>query len=133
MLIALLALLGVDLAVLLVFLAFVLARERWVKKRPGAFKGAIRLADGDLDGFAPKWRRGYGHWVRDVLVWTKAPFLLRNELIPADDLEEKRHGLPGEVKHLGDKPTLIRLRAGGAILEVAAQASDTERLLEPYR
>jgi hypothetical protein len=35
MLIALLAVLGVDLIVLVVLLAFVLARKRWVKRQPG--------------------------------------------------------------------------------------------------
>jgi hypothetical protein len=84
MLIAVLALLGVNLIVIVVFLGFVLGRKRWVKRQPGAFRGAIRLADGELEGIAPKWRRGYGHWIRDILVWTKGPFLYRNELLPAD-------------------------------------------------
>ena len=41
------------------------------------------LADGTLDGIAPRWRRGYGRWVRDVLVWTKRELLVRNEPVPA--------------------------------------------------
>jgi hypothetical protein len=82
MVIAVLALLGVDLVVLVVFLVFVLSRKRWVDRQPGAFKGAIRLADGELEGIAPTWRRGYGRWVLDVFVWTKAPFLFRNDLLP---------------------------------------------------
>jgi hypothetical protein len=31
-----------------------------------------------------KWRRGYGRWVREILVWTTAPFLFRDELVVAD-------------------------------------------------
>jgi hypothetical protein len=89
MLIALLAVLGVDLIVLVAFAAIVITRKRWVKRRPGAFRGVIRVASGEIDGHSPKWRRGYGHWVRDVLVWTKAPFLFRNELIPTDRLDER--------------------------------------------
>jgi hypothetical protein len=77
MLIAFLALLGVDLIVIVVLLGVVLSRKRWVNRQPGACLGAIRLVDGELEGFAPKWRRGYGRWVRDVFVWTKAPFLFR--------------------------------------------------------
>ncbi|HWH98300.1 MAG TPA: hypothetical protein VNS80_08020, partial [Pseudolysinimonas sp.] len=80
MLIALLAVLGVDLIVLVVLAAFVFARKRWVKRQAGAFRGAIRVRGGKVDGLNPKWRRGYGRWVRDVLVWTKGPFLFRNEL-----------------------------------------------------
>jgi hypothetical protein len=132
MLIALLALLGVNLIVIVVFVGFLLARKRWVDRQPGAFGGAIRLADGQLDGIAPKWRRGYGRWVRDVFVWTKAPFLFRNELLPADGLEEQRTSAPGEVKRLGDNPTVMRLKVGSASVEVATHADQAERLLGPF-
>jgi hypothetical protein len=39
--------------------------------------GAIRVSSGDLDGLSPKWKRGSGRWVRNVLVWSKAPLMLR--------------------------------------------------------
>jgi hypothetical protein len=132
MLIALLAVLGVDLIVLVFFVAFVLTRKRWVKGQPGAFRGAIRVADGEVDGLRPKWSRGYGRWVRDVLVWTKGPFLFRNEVVAADGLEDQRPA-NDEVKRLGDKPTVIRVRMDGATVEVAAESADTELLLGPYR
>jgi len=133
MLIAVLALLGIDLIVIVVFLGFVLGRKRWVRRQPGAFKGAIRLADGELEGISPQWRRGYGHWVRDVFVWTKGPFLYRNELVPADGIEEQRPAASGEVKRLGDNPTVTRVKVGGAVIEVATQAEDAERMLGPFR
>jgi hypothetical protein len=133
MLIALLAVLGVDLIVLVAFAAFVLARKRWVKRQLGAFRGVTRVASGEIDGLRPKWGRGYGHWVRDVLVWTTGPFLFRNELVAADDLQEHRPALPGEVTRLGDDPTLIRVRAASAAIEVAAHGHDTELLAGPYR
>ncbi len=133
MLIALLAVLGVDLIVIVVLLALVLSRKRWVMKQPGAFRGSIRVADGELDGLAAKWRRGYGRWVRDVLVWTKGPFLFRNEVVGTDDLQEHRPALPGEVKRLGDDPAVIRVAAGSAAIEVAAHGHDAELLAGPYR
>ena len=133
MVIALLAVLGVDLAVIVAFLAFVLTRKRWVKRQPGAFRGAIRVADGDVDGLSQKWRRGYGRWVRDVFVWTKGPFLFRNELVAADGLNEQRPAHDDEVKHLGDHPTVFRVDAGGATVEIAADHHDVELLLGPYR
>ena len=43
MAIALLVVLGVDLIVLVVSLAFVLGRKRWVTRQPGVFHGAIRV------------------------------------------------------------------------------------------
>src|SRR3954464_15928214 len=117
MLIALLAVLGVDLAVIVVLLAFVLSRKRWVKRQPGSFRGVIRVSSGEVDGLRPKWGRGYGRWVRDVLVWTKAPFLFRNELVAVDGLDERRSARADEVKRLGDHPVVIRLRCGTATFE----------------
>jgi hypothetical protein len=133
MLIALLAVLGVDLIVLVAFAVFVFGRKRWVKRQPGAFRGVIRVAGGEVDGLRSRWGRGYGHWVRDVLVWTNGPFLFRNELVAADDLQEHRTALPGEVKRLGDDPVLIRVRAGSAAIEVAAHGQDAALLVGPYR
>ena len=57
MLIALLALLGVDLIVIVAFLGVVLSRRRWVSRQPDASKGAIRVVDGEVPGLGPKWRR----------------------------------------------------------------------------
>jgi hypothetical protein len=133
MVIALLAVLGVDLIVVVAFAAIVISRKRWVKRRPGAFRGVIRVADGEVDGLRSKWGRGYGHWVRDVLVWTKAPFLFRNDLVATDSVEEQRSARKDEVKRLGDDPGVISVAAGGATVEIAARAEDTDLLLGPYR
>ena len=132
MVIALLAVLGVNLIVLVAFGASVVSRKRWVRHQPGAFRGVIRVADGEIDGLGPKWHRGYGRWVRDVFIWTKAPFLFRNQLVAADGLDEQRAGLPDEVAHLGDHPVVIRVRAGDATVEIAAAAEDSQPLLGPY-
>jgi hypothetical protein len=133
MLIALLAVLGVNLIVLVAFAASVFSRKRWVKRQPGAFRGVIRVADGEVDGLGAKWGRGYGRWVRDILVWTKAPFLFRNDLVPTDRLDEQRPARTDEVKRLGDHPGVIRVTADGATVEVAAKAEDIELMLGPYR
>jgi hypothetical protein len=132
MLIALLAVLGVDLIVLVAFAALVISRKRWVKRQPGVFRGVIRVASGEVDGLGPKWGRGYGHWVHDILVWTKAPFLFRNDLVPTDSLDEQRPARTDEVKRLGDHPGVIRVTANGAAVEVASKAEDTELVLGPY-
>ena len=122
MLIALLAILGVDLIVIVAFAVFVFGRRRWLKRQPGEFAGAIRVLSGDVDGLGPKWKRGSGRWVRDVLVWSKAPLMFRNDLIPVDRLvgEHPEHG--GGVKRLGDKPVVMEFASGGARIEVAARA-----------
>ncbi|MEU8794582.1 DUF2550 family protein [Streptomyces sp. NPDC048643] len=126
MLIALLAVLGVDLIVIVVFVALVLLRRRWVSRRPGAFRGAVRVVDGDVPGLGKKWRRGYGRWVRDVLVWDKGPFLLRNEFILPDALAgPARAAEPGEIRRLGKNLTVTSMKLeGGALVEVASKEKD---------
>jgi hypothetical protein len=133
MLIALLAVLGVDLIVIVVVLGVVLTRRRWVSHQSGAFKGAIRVVDGEIPGLGPKWRRGYGRWVRDVLVWTKAPLLFQNVLVAVDGLAgEPRAAEPGEVKRVGSNPVILPLAAdGGTRVEVAAAGDDRGRVLGP--
>ena len=134
MVIALLAVLGVDLIVIVVLLGVILSRRRWVSHQPGAFKGAIRIFDGEVLGLEAKWKRGYGRWVRDVLVWTKAPALFRNELVAVDGLAGAvRTAESGEVKRLGDAPAVVGLAAdGGARVEVAIAADDRGRALGPF-
>jgi hypothetical protein len=80
MLIALLAILGADLNVIVAFALFVLGRRRWLKRQPGEFAGAIRVSGGCIDGLSPKGKHGSGRWVREVLVWSKvaADVLLRS-------------------------------------------------------
>jgi hypothetical protein len=134
MVIALLVVLGVDPIVIVVLLGVLLSRRRWVSHQPGAFKGAIRVVDGEVSGLKPKWKRGYGRWVRDVLVWTKAPALFRNELVAVDGLAGAvRAAEPGEVKRLGNDPVVVALAAdGGARVEVAAPPASRHQALGPF-
>jgi hypothetical protein len=60
MLIALLAILGVDLIVIVAFAVFVPGRRRWLKRQPGEFAGAIRVSRGGLLGEHP----GHGGGVK---------------------------------------------------------------------
>ena len=133
MLIALLAVLGVDLIVIVVVAAGVLSRRRWISRQPGAFRGAIRVADGELHGLGPKWSRGYGRWVRDVLVWTKAPLLFRNELVVVDGMDEERTAVAGEVKRLGDHPIVVAFSSGPTRVEIAASGEQRDLLVGAER
>ena len=132
MAIALLVILGVDLIVLVVVLAFVW-RKRWVTRQPGVFHGAIRVTNGAVDGFRPKWTRGCGRWVRDVLAWAKAAFLFRNELMALDGVGEHRPAAPGDVKRLGSDPIIVILKDGTATVEIAAHSDDLDRVSGPFR
>ena len=132
MVIALLSVLAVDLIAIVGLLALVISRKRWVRRQPGAFAGRIRVADGELDGLGTKWKRGYGRWVRDTLVWTKAPLLFRNELVPVDAVASERVTTPVDVKRLGDDPIVIEVSSSAATVEIAASGEDRDRLCGPY-
>ena len=131
MLIALLVVLGVDLIYIVAFIGFVVARRRWVKRQPDAFAGAIRVSSGEIEGLGPKWKRGYGRRVRDVLVWTNAPLMLQNELVPVDQLVGERPAHGGEVKRLGNEPVVIELASDGAKIEIAARAEHRALVIGP--
>src|SRR3954471_8367927 len=132
MLIALLAVLGVNLIVIVVLLCVVLTRKRWVKRQPESFRGVIKVSSGEIDGLRSKWGRGYGRWVRDVLVWTKAPFFFRNELVAVDGLDQRRPAGPDKVKRLGDHPIVTRLTVGSATVDVAVRDGESDPQLGPY-
>ena len=126
----LLALLGVDLIVIVVLLGIMLPptlgqppARRLQRSDPGRGRRGA--------GLGTKWQRGYGRWVRDVLVWTKAPMLFRNELVADGGLAgEARAAEPGEVKRVGSDPMIVPLAAdGGARVEVAAAGDDRGRAL----
>lgn len=133
MLIALLAVLGVDLGVIIVIVLAVLARRRWVSRQPGAFRGAIRVTEGEVPGLSGRWRRGYGRWVREVLVWTKGPFLFRNELVAANGgAGDIRDAKPGEVRRLGKHPEIIDVEADGGARIAISVASNGGKALGPF-
>jgi hypothetical protein len=59
--------------------------------------------------------------VRDVLVWSKAPLMLSNEIIPIDHLAHEQHAHGGDVKRLGDKPAVIEFTSDTATIQIAAK------------
>jgi hypothetical protein len=122
MLIALLIALGVDLIVIVALAALVVGRRRWLKRQPGEFEGAIRVLSGEIDNLSPQWKRGSGRWVRDVLVWTKAPILLNNVLIPVDQLAGERAADAKGVKRLGDTPVVVEFVSKDTRFQVASRA-----------
>lgn len=134
MLIALLAVLGVDLSVIVFAVVVLLSRRVWVSRQPGAFKGAIRVADGHVHGLRPKWKRGFGRWVGEVLVWAKAPSLFRNELVDARRMSvEVRETAPDDkVRRLGNRPVVVTVASGGARIEIATAADHQERAVGSF-
>jgi len=134
MLIALLAVLGVNLSVVLFLVAVEVARRVWLRRQAGAFKGAIRVIDGKLPGLGRKWKRGIGRWVGEVLIWAGTPLLFRNKLVAINGLSAKvREAAPGEVRRLGKEAAIVSLAAAGAArIEVATSAGCRMRALGPF-
>jgi hypothetical protein len=132
MLIALFAVLGVDLVVIVVLVAVVLARKRWVSDEPGAFRGAIRITGGEVPGSG----RGGGA----AMAAGSGRFssgrrrrLFRNELVVADAAAgAARAAKPGEVRGVGKQPRLWRWPSAAARVEVAASADGCERAAGPF-
>ena len=57
---ALLSLLGVEVWIILIVVGLLFWRSRWVKRRPGSFKCAIRRASGVVEGVPETFKLGYG-------------------------------------------------------------------------
>ena len=127
--IALLVVLGVDIVVVLALVLLVIGHNRQLNKQPGEFAGAIRVSSGEISGLRSKWTRGSGRWVHDVLVWNGAPLKLRCTVIGSDEIARTRDADAGEVKRLGKHPIVAQLVAGGAVVDVAADAGDHDRLI----
>jgi hypothetical protein len=109
----------------------VLLRRRSVKSRPGAFKGRVRVIEGSHDGLSREWRAGYGHWARDVLVWSSSPFLLRSRLIPIDGTDASGIHVNGPV---GGTRSIVAplITARRSRLELAAAEEDRDLALGPF-
>lgn len=71
---------------------------------------------------------------REILVWTTAPFLFRDELVVADAAAgAARAADPGEVRRVGEHAAIVALAAGGgARIEVAVSADGRERASGPF-
>jgi hypothetical protein len=89
----------------------------------------IRVTGGEVPGLGMKGRRGYGRWVREILVWTTAPFLFRDELVVADAAWALL-ARPIRVRCgvLGEHAAIVALAAGGGARSgVAVSADGRER------
>jgi hypothetical protein len=72
-------------------------------------KAAIRVVGGEVSGLGPKWKGGYGRWVRDMLVWTKALALFRTSWWRSTVLPEQC-AQPSRVKGYREIRILLMVR-----------------------
>jgi hypothetical protein len=128
-LIALLALLGVNLALLACIVLAVLGRRRWVRSQSGSFAGVGHAISGDPGGMGSRPRRGYGRWVHDVLVWTPAPLFV-SRLAPIDRVGT--HAPEKHVRRLGEDPVVVTFDSGDTRFEITTRSEDRDRALGPF-
>ena len=134
------SLLGAPIFVVLTLAAVMFWRGRWVRRRPGSFKCAVRRTSDDVTDaivdVPSKFKLGYGLWVSNVFIWEKGRATFRDILLPVDEIDEGgvRRAMANEVKGLGAEPVIATLLVGsGARLEVAARAEDRGIALGPFR
>ena len=127
-------LLLVDLAAVVALTAAYMRRRQCVTGRRGAFKGKLRVVDGEIPGLSASWKAGYGHWVRDVLVWDTAPFLWRTKVIPVDGTDVSGiHGANGSISRLGRRPIVTPLISEHhSRLELVTSEEDQDLVLGPF-
>ena len=127
-------LLLVDLAAVVALTAAYMRRRQCVTGRRGAFKGKLRVVDGEVPGLSASWKTGYGHWVRDVLVWDTAPFLWRTKVIPVDGTDVSGiHGANGSISRLGRRPIVTPLISEHhSRLELVTSEEDQDLVLGPF-
>lgn len=119
MLIALLAILGVDLIVIVALALALIGRRRWLSRR-GAFPARVWLVEGDSEELSEKKKMGRARWIRNVLVFSPAPSFFMNKILLIDGVQgASRPALPGEVKRLGSDPVIVLLATDGATVALA--------------
>ena len=136
MLVAIGALLGIPVWILLGwFIAGVWHRHE-IKQLPGLFKTKVRLVSGTYrhtDENYPH-RAGNAIWAHDVLILEKGmliPRTLHYEV--AEAVQSPQPADPEKVKGLGDSPITMQFRLDeGVVIEVAAQGEDSESAQEPF-
>ena len=134
---AVLAVLGVPIWLVVAGLGAALLRS-WsqFKKRPGVFMAKIRLRSGSFEGISEKWTPMpiAALWVHDVLLVHKGLPLVRNLPLPvAEAVGTAQAADPGEIKRLGEQPTLLTFRLdNGAELELATPGDSSPVALGPF-
>ena len=136
MLVAIGALLGVPLWILLGWLAGGLWHRHEIKQLPGLFKTKVRLVSGTYRHTGENFPRMTGNaiWAHDVLILEKGLLIPRTmHFEVAEALQPPQPADPEQIKGLGDSPITMQFRLDeGVVIEVAARGEDPESAQEPF-
>jgi hypothetical protein len=135
-LVALLALLGVPIWLLVGMIGAAVWSRRNFARTPGVFKAKVRRVGGDISGVPDSWprRAAYARWVHDVLLVHHGVALVRNIPLPVADRDARVEPVDGEaVKGLGDAPRVATFRLdSGAVAQIACAGADADLLSGPF-
>jgi len=136
MLVAIGALLGIPLWILLGWMVAGVWHRHETKSLPGIFKTKVRLVSGEyrhIDQNFPRTAE-QAFWVHDVLILEKGLLIPRTLSFGiADRVQPTRQADPEQVKGLGDAPVWLQVRLdNGAVLEIAAQREKAELASGPF-
>lgn len=136
MLVAIGALLGVPLWILLGWLAGGLWHRYEINKLPDLFKTKVRVVSGTYRHTGNDYPRMVGHAVmaHDILILEKGLLIPRAlHFKIADSVEPPQPADPDKVKRLGDAPVTMQFRLDeGVVIEVAVPSEDLELAWGPF-
>jgi hypothetical protein len=136
MLVAIGALLGIPLWILLGWLAGALWHRNEIKGLLGQFKTKVRMVSGIYPHTGKNFPRMTANaiWAHDILIIEKGlliPRTLHYEV--TDAVQSAQPADPEQVNGLGDSPITMQFRLDhGAVIEVAAPGEESEFAQEPF-
>ena len=136
MLVAIGALLGVPVWILLGWLAGGLWHRHEIKNLPGLFKTKVRMVSGTYRHTGNSFPRMAGNaiWAHDILIYEKGLLIPRTMHYEIKDaVQPAQPADPDKIKGLGDSPITMQFRLDeGAVIEVVARGEDKESAQEPF-
>jgi hypothetical protein len=136
MLVAIGALLGIPLWILIGWLAAGLWHRHVIKQLPGRFNTKVRMVSGTYRHTGYNFPRMTGNaiWAHDVLILEKGLLIPRTLHFEIADAVQTAHPAdPEQVKGLGESPITMQFKLdNGAVIEVAARNEESEWAQEPF-
>jgi hypothetical protein len=136
MLVAIGALLGIPLWILVGWLAAGLWHRHETNKLPGLFKTKIRVVSGTYrhTGESFPLIAGRAFWAHDVLIQEEGLLIPRTlHFKAANGVQPPQQADPEQVKGLGDTPVTVQYQVDeGAVIEIAAPGEDAALAQGPF-
>ena len=133
---AVLAVLGVPLWLVLGWLAARLWHRHVMKQVPGLFELKVRMISGGYRGVDNDFSRrsSHGLWAHEVLI-IESGFMVSHVLhfLATESVQAVQTADPEQVAGLGDSPATVRVKLeNGSVIEIAADGDSREKMQGPF-